>query len=148
MFKPKNILVPTDFTENSAKAFDAAFGIAQKFGSNIHLFHAVNLVQQCSADYCIDIGLMERIESESVEKSKEALKKTTDKYRKSKGPKVFSNGRKGNPYDQIMKEMQDNKIDLIVMGSHSKKGITAHLLGSIADKVSHSARCPVLLVRE
>ncbi len=148
MFKPKNILVPTDFTENSEKAFEAALAIAQKFGSNIYILHAVNLVQQCSADYCIDIGVVERIENESVEKSKETLKKTADKFRKSKGPKVFSNVRKGHPYDQIMKEVQDNKIDLIVMGSHSKKGITAHLLGSIADKVSHSAKCPVLLVRE
>jgi nucleotide-binding universal stress UspA family protein len=148
MFKPKNILVPTDFTENSERAFEAAVAIAQKFGSNVYLFHAVNLVQQCSADYCIEIGVVERIENESVEKSKEALKKTTDKFRKSKGPKIFANVRKGHPFDQIMKEVQDNKIDLIIMGSNSKKGITGHLLGSIADKVSHSARCPVLIVRE
>jgi nucleotide-binding universal stress UspA family protein len=148
MFTPKNILVPIDFSENSEKAFRDALDIAKKFESSVYILHAVNLVQQCAVDYCIDISAVERLENESVEKSKEALQKMIDKFPESKGLKFIIDVKKGHPYEEILKEQQDKKIDLIVMGSHSKKSVIGHFLGSIADKVSHSVKCPVLIMRE
>ncbi len=148
MFTPNNILVPTDFSANSDKAFQDALNIAKKFSSSIFLLHVVNLVQQCAADYCIDMSVVEQLENESAKKSKEALQKMIDKYPESKGLNIIVEVKKGNPYEEILKEQQEKKIDLVVMGSHSKKGIFGHFLGSVADKVSHSVKCSVLIVRE
>ncbi len=148
MFTPKNILVPIDFSENSGKVFQSAVDIAKKFGSSIYLLHVVNLVQQCAADYCIDMTAVERIENESAQKSKEALQKMVDKFPESKGLEIIIDVKKGHPYEEILKEQQAKKIDLIVMGPHSKKGIIEHFLGSVADKVSHRVKCPVLIVKE
>src|SRR5271157_1939114 len=116
MFMPKNILVPTDLSENSVKAFRDALDIAKKFESSIYLLHVVNLVQQCAADYCIDMVVVERFENEGVEKSKEALQKMRDKFPESKGLRIVIDVKRGLPYEEILREQQEKKIDLIVMG--------------------------------
>ena len=51
----------------------------------------------------------------------------------------------GVPYEEILKEQQEKKADLIVIASHGRTGLLHHL-GSVADKVMRSAKCPVLLV--
>ena len=53
MFKPKKILVPTDFSEYSDKALQKALDIAQQSGAEINLLHVITQeIRQCMSDYC------------------------------------------------------------------------------------------------
>ncbi|SPF43464.1 Universal stress protein (fragment) [Candidatus Desulfosporosinus infrequens] len=53
----------------------------------------------------------------------------------------------GKPADVILKEVEDENIDLVVMGSHGYESIVGSLLGSVSQSVVHMAKCPVLIVK-
>jgi len=146
MFAPKNILVPTDFSDFSDKALRKAVDIASQNKSNIYLLHVVDKVIQCAVDYCIDYSLVEQIEQQSIKFAEEKLQKEANAIA-AKDIKIIFDVKKGDTYETILKEQQDKNIDLIVIASHGKTGLIHHL-GSVADKVVRGAKCPVLLVKE
>jgi universal stress protein A len=146
MFAPKNILVPTDFSDFSDKALQKAVDIATQHKSKIYLLHVVDRVVQCAVDYCIDFALAEQIEQQSMKFAEERLKKEAAAI-SANGVQIVFDVQKGATYDTIIKEQEDKDIDLIVIGSHGKTGLIHHL-GSVAEKVVRGAKCPVLLIKE
>jgi nucleotide-binding universal stress UspA family protein len=146
MFAPKNILVPTDFSEYSDRALKQAVDIASEHKSTIYLLHVVDEIMQCAVDYCLDASLVDQVEKQSMAYAEEKLKKEVKMLSASKDLQVISDVRKGDTYETILKEQKDKGIDLIVIASHGKKGLIKHL-GSVADKVLREAKCPVLLVK-
>ena len=147
MFSPKNILVPTDFSEYSDKALQQAIDIAKQFKSKIYLLHVVGLVIQCTVDYCLPPQMVDQVENESISSAKKMISGQLLKFPDSKSIALIADIRKGTPYEEILKEQQEKKIDLIVIASHGKTGLISHLMGSVAEKVVRNAKCPILLVR-
>lgn len=148
MFKPKKILVPTDFSESSERAFQDAVDIAEQNDAVIFLLHVNEVVQQCAGDYCLDAALVQQIEDKTLEASREMLVKMIQKFPEAKGLKIQADVILGNPYEVILNEQKEKKIDLIVIASHKKKGILGHLLGSVAEKIIRSSPCPVIVVKD
>ena len=70
------------------------------------------------------------------------------KLLKKYGIKARAEKREGKPADEILREAEDGKYDLIVVGSHGTSGITGYLLGSVSYKVVQYAKVPVLVVRK
>jgi len=148
MFQPRKILVPTDFSEDSDLAFRMALSIAVKYQARIFLLHVIsNTVQQSLADYSLDQGIVARVLSESIVFSNEKLQEIIDKNQQSGDIKVIPDVRKGQPYEEILKEASERKIDLIVIASHGKTGLQKYFIGSVTEKVMKEAKCPVLLIR-
>jgi nucleotide-binding universal stress UspA family protein len=63
------------------------------------------------------------------------------------GVTVSSEVRFGRPADEIISFAKDMKIELIAMSTHGRSGLARWAYGSVADRVLHTAKCPVLLVR-
>jgi len=147
MFSPKTILVPTDFSEYSDKALQHATDIARQNNARIYLLHVIGVTQQCIVDYCIDKQMVDQLEQQSIDSAKEMIRKQLDKLKEAESVEIVPDIRKGTPYEEILKEQEDKKMDLIVIASHGKTGLLSHLIGSVAEKVSRAAKCPVLLVR-
>ena len=148
MFQPRKILVPTDFSEDSDLAFRMALSIAVKYQARIFLLHVIsNTVQQSLADYCLDQSIVARVLNESIVFSNEKLQEVIDKNQQSGNIKVIPDVRKGQPYEEILKEAAERKIDLIVIASHGKTGLKKYLIGSVTEKVMKEAKCPLLLIR-
>lgn len=148
MFKPKNILVPTDFSEHSDKALRQALDIAEKFNSKVFLLHVVDKgIQQCVADYCLPKETFEQLERESVSKSRELMEHEVSMVAGRPAVEIDFDVQKGVPYDVILQEQQDKDIDLIVIASHGKSGLMGHLMGNVADRVAERATSEVLIVR-
>jgi nucleotide-binding universal stress UspA family protein len=148
MFDPKNILVPTDFSEESDRAFLTALEIAEKGRSRVFLLHVISrMVQMCVSDYCIDQSIADRVLNEGIVFSNEKLRETVARFAGSHTVKVIPDLRKGQPHEEILKEAAERKIDLIVISSHGKTGLKKYFLGSVAEKVMKEAKCPVLLLR-
>ncbi len=148
MFAPKNILVPTDFSEYSDKALKQAVEIASTFKSKVYLLHVVDDgIQQCAGDYCLKYEVLEALKLEIQKASEEKLKKEANVIGKSSQVDIVFDVRTGHPYEEILQEQEDKKIDLIVIASHGKTGLLKHLIGSVAEKVLRGAKCPVLLVK-
>ncbi|MGA3086413.1 MAG: universal stress protein [Thermodesulfobacteriota bacterium] len=143
----KKILVPTDFSKFSDNALKQAVEMAKEKKAKIYLFHVINIVQQCAVDYCLDYATVKDLEQKSMQSSKDMIQKQILRVVKSSDVDVVSDVRKGTPYQEILKEQEDKKIDLIVIATHGQTGLKGYLLGSVADKVARHAKCPVFLVR-
>jgi universal stress protein A len=147
MFAPKKILVPTDFSKFSDEALKQAYDIAKQHKAKIYLLHVIEVVQTCSVDYCLDDATVKMLDEKSLDFSEKMLQKQIKKVLKSKDVEVVSDVKKGTPYEEILKEQQSKKMDLIVIASHGRTGLLSHLIGSVAEKVARGAKCPVMLVR-
>ena len=147
MIAPKKILVPTDFSKFSDNALKQAYDIAKQYKAKIYLLHVIEVVQTCSIDYCLDDQTVRALDEKSLEFSEKMIRKQINKVLKSKDVEVVSDVKKGRPLEEILKEQQSKKMDLIVIASHGKTGLLSHLIGSVAEKVARGAKCPVMLVR-
>jgi universal stress protein A len=147
MFAPKKILVPTDFSEYAVKALRQAVDVAKQHKATIYLLHVIGVFQQCVVDYCIDANVMEELEKQTIARTKTLLQEEIDKIPDSKSVEILLDVQKGNPYEVILKEQKKKGVDLIVIASHGKTGILDYFMGSVADKVTKNATCPVLLIR-
>jgi universal stress protein A len=143
----KRILVPTDFSKFSDNALKQAIEMAKQNKAKIYLFHVINIVQQCSVDYCLDAATVGDIEQKSMQSAQDMMQKQIRRVVKSNDVDIVSDVRKGTPYQEILKEQEDKKIDLIVIATHGWTGLIDHLLGSVAEKVARHAKCSVFLVR-
>ncbi len=148
MFQPRKILVPTDFSDDSAQAFRMALSIAATYQARIFLLHVIsNTLQRSLSDYCLDQSIVDRVMNESVVFSNEKLREAIDKCQEKGNIKILPDVRKGQPYEEILKEASERKIDLIVIASHGETGLKKYFIGSVTEKVMKEAKCPVLLVR-
>lgn len=149
MFAPKKILVPTDFSIYADKALKQAIDIAKQSKAKIFLFHVIDDgFQQCTVDYCIDEGAVQKIYKDSIKNTIDKMHKEANKITaKNSSIEIVYDTRRGIPYEEILKEQEEKGIDLIVIASHGKIGILKNLMGGVADKVMKRAKCPVLLVR-
>lgn len=149
MFKPKTILVPTDFSVYSDNALKQAIDIAEQNKARIYLFHVIDDgFQQCTVDYCVNEATVQKIYDESVKNAQEKLQQEAKKVTESKtNVEIVYDAKRGIPYEEILKEQEDKGADLIVIASHGKTGILKNLMGGVVDKVIKRAKCQVLLVR-
>ena len=140
----KKIMVPTDNSEDSAEAFRIALDFAEKDGSVILVLHVVHVAHLTDgswqkSDHTDEINLVE-----------EGWKKTEEFVGKHKGDRtavaVEVEVREGEPVEEILRAVEEEEIDLIVIGTHGKKGLTHTLMGSVAEKIVRHASCPVLTV--
>jgi nucleotide-binding universal stress UspA family protein len=148
MFAPKKILVPTDFSEFSDNALAQAVDIAGQHKSTIYLVHVLDVVKECAADYCLPADILAAMREEGIKSAREMIRQQIEKLGKTDGIEVISDVREGAPiYEEILAEQKARGIDLIVIASHGRTGLLHHLMGSVADKVTRGATCPVYLVR-
>ncbi len=148
MLKPTKILVPTDFSEYSNKALSQAIDIAKQYNAKVFLFHVVEEhTIQTVDEYSIGIEVVQELESKILALAKEKMQKQYAKFYEDKSIEIITNIRVGVSYEEILKEEQDKNIDLIVIASLGRTGISKYLLGSVARNVLKGAKCPVLLTK-
>ena len=148
MFKPKKILVPTDFSEYSAKAVERAFDIARQNDAEVVLLHVITQdVQACSVDYCLADDEVKKTEQRMVEGAKDRLQKEPAKSPLAKEVKFSTEVVNGIPYEEILKFQALNGVDLIVIASHGRSAIAKYFLGSVTSNVLKGAKCEVLLIK-
>jgi nucleotide-binding universal stress UspA family protein len=149
----KKILVPTDFSKFSDNALKQAVEMAKQNKARIFLFHVINPfyvssnIRLYAGDFLVDPTIVMDLEQKSMQYAQDMIQKQIRKVVKSSDVGIVYDVRKGNPYQEILKEEKDKKIDLIVIATHGQTGLKDYLLGSVADKVSRNAKCSVFLVR-
>lgn len=140
---PKNILVPIDFSEQSEKAATAACALAAKTGATVHLLHAYVIpVESVGLALTVSQKYVEQFVSESKAQLQELAAKLCPDA--SIGPLLVESG---DPREVIVHKAKDLKAELIVMGTHGRRGIIHALMGSVAESVARTAPCSVLVVR-
>jgi len=148
VFSPSRILVPTDVSEQSDRAIREALDIAKRYDSEVVVLHvARDPVQLCTVDYCLSEDLMNRFAAESMEAAFRAVRDQLVKFRSMGDMSIRIVVRTGVPHDMILKEADDEKIDLIVIAVRKDTPLGKHFLGSVANHLLRDAKCQVLLVK-
>lgn len=140
----KKILVPTDASEYSRRALTAAVGIASLCGAEIELYH-VTFTPQAYWGYTLTYGMT--ISQEELNRNGEVALAATLANLDTGQVNISKKLEPGHPVNMILKEIDEEKVDLVVMGSHGYGPIMGSVLGSVSQRVLQRAECPVLIVK-
>ena len=141
----QRILLPTDFSGNSATATRYACELATKYDAELHLLHTLEIHPVSTPDFGMGLALP-RYAEESKAAAENALNSLLD-ANWSKGRKVVQAIVEGSPVKEIVSYARTQNIDLIVISTHGRTGLAHVLMGSVAENVVRTAPCPVLTVR-
>jgi nucleotide-binding universal stress UspA family protein len=144
MAELRRILVPTDFTETSDHALDWALDLAKRLGATVTVLHTYEIPIVGFPDGAI-IATPE-IAGRISDASKAALQATMAKIQ-GRSVTVDSVLREGVPWEEINAVADAMAADLIVIGTHGRRGLTRALLGSVAENVVRTAKHPVVTIR-
>ena len=132
----KKILAPTDFSEISATGVRYACQLAKDVGAELIILNVVVLDESNT------------VSKQDIERHKARLdnfvsEKVADA---SVGLKIRQLVNAGQPFGAIVDCAEKEGVDLIVMSSHGRSGLSRMLIGSVTDKILRGAPCPVLVV--
>lgn len=138
--KLRKILVPTDFSSRSDSALEYAAALARSGQADLLIVHVKErpeiVAETGMAGYPVDVD------------DAEARRLLAD-VKPPGGPVGYSQHLlHGYPADEILKLAESEGVDLIVLGTHGRKGLSRLLLGSVAEAVVRRANCPVLSVKQ
>jgi glycine betaine transporter len=140
---PKHILVPTDLSEGAEQALDYACELARTVGARIHLLNVIGIPAMGVPE--LGLAVTTTVIDDLVVESQEAIERLA--RTKCNAPVGEVLVRSGDARDVINQTAKELNIDLIVMGTHGRRGISRALLGSVAETVVRTAPCAVLTVR-
>ncbi len=141
---PKNILVPTDLSPGAEEALDYACEMARQFGATIHLLNVIAIPALGVPE--LGVAMASSVIDALVKDNQEALEELAERkcVKAKMGQHLL---RTGDARDVIIQTAKELGVDLIVMGTHGRRGVTRALLGSVTETVVRMAPCPVLTVR-
>lgn len=141
------ILVPIDFSPASERAAQYAAALAQRLGASLHLVHVLELAALVN-------GPFEFYEPPSREFLDQVYWDTRSRLVAVGGTlesgfvRVSSEVRHGTPAESIRAATIDYGADLVIMSTHGRSGLSHLLMGSVAEQVIRTSRCPVLVLRD
>src|SRR6266404_8452583 len=141
--KIKLILCPIDFSEFSVSAYQHALSVAELYQAKLVAQHIVELWRHPSADFAASAGLYEEYSQALRESGKKQLREFVENHTHDEiQPELVV--QIGVAADSILSFAQLQKPDVIVMGTHGRRGFDRLMLGSVTDRVMRRAPCPVL----
>ncbi len=139
----ESILCPVDFSEFSAKASDYAESLARHYGAKLYLEHVVGSPPPTSASMYYSPTNSQALLANAQKELQEFAK--THSHDAAELECVMH---EGGVTDSILGMAEEKDVDLIVMGTHGRRGVDRLMMGSITEKVLRKAHCPVLAVRK
>jgi nucleotide-binding universal stress UspA family protein len=140
MVRFKEILCPVDFSRSSSRAFDYALKLAKNYGATVHLVHVVEPV--ASAGYDVPVAYAD-VTADLQDASKRQLQKLKTRAEKA-GVKVTTRVQLGDVDMGFLSAIKKESADLVVMGTHGRRGFERLILGSETERMIR--RCPVPLM--
>lgn len=131
----KNILFLTDFSEASNAAMAYAVGMARRYNAQLYAGHS-----------CDPIVLTETAGTNILQEVEDNSRAQLEKLAKDTGPRTLPLFARCSVADAVPNWINEHGIDLIIMGTHGRRGLQHLLLGSTAEAIVRSATCPVLTV--
>ena len=142
----KHILVPVDGSETSMLAVSKAAGLAKAFGSEVTAVYVVDPYPFTGVGADFAYGQAQYINAATAEAN--AALEATRKAMVEAGVAVTTVVGEGHAvHDGIVRALESTGADLIVMGSHGRRGLEKLVLGSVAQRVLGAVHVPVMVVR-
>ncbi len=146
----KKILLPTDGSKNAEMAVDHVFRFGSRSGAEIIILYVIETPRFTGIRSADKSELKKSLESEgqkSFDRITDRLNSLSSGEECEKQIKLNFQFKEGSAADIILNTIDEENIELVVMGTSGKRGFNRFLLGSVAENVVRSAPCPVLVVR-
>ena len=140
----KHLLLPTDGSETAKSAGAHGIRLAKSLGARLTGLYVCDVTAFVGIPTHAIIGTMKALLEDEGNKALSELEKEAKKA----GVKLTTILTEGVPYEVIVETANEKGCDLIVMGTHGRKGLDRLLLGSVTEKVVRTAHCPTLVVHE
>jgi nucleotide-binding universal stress UspA family protein len=157
MFPVSSILWPTDGGEPSCKALEAAIAIAEKYNARIYALRVVAPVPPLAGPgyapmvgagyesmaikgYDVPLYQQELLKSAENDLSQVVAKKVPKKIKITREVKI------GTPAEVIIEFAREKNIDIIIMATHGRTGISRFMIGSVAEKTIRQSTIPLLVI--
>jgi nucleotide-binding universal stress UspA family protein len=141
----KRIVCPVDFSPSSDYALGYALDLARMFEAQLTLLHVVEVpfLPSYAMAGVPDLNIpLEQIE----DGARKGLERLAGECRPKYG-RVGTELRTGTAFMEIIAYAREHEVDMIVMGTHGRTGLSHLLIGSVAEKVVRKSPCPVLTIR-
>ncbi len=137
----RTVLVPLDFSECSLRALDYACSLSEKLGATVHVVTALGAGLP-ELSLALTDSVIESMRTRAQEQLAKVMKAREGLAKLGRGIVEIGDARDG-----ILHAAVETGADLIVIGSHGRRGVTRLVLGSVAEDIVRRAPCPVLVVR-
>jgi nucleotide-binding universal stress UspA family protein len=140
----RNILFPVDLSESSEKIVPYVQAVAGKFNSKIHLLFVARVFDYFSGFY-VPAPSIVAMEKGIIEGAEKRLDEFVEQYFRDY-PDTRTSVVSGDATQEIIHYITSNEIDLVIMGTHGRKGLDKVVFGSVAERVVKTAPVPVMVV--
>jgi universal stress protein A len=141
----RHILAPTDFSEYSKQAVASALEWAKKFGAKLSILHVIELPPYPVEGYVppnLSATFLDGLERQAAADLAQLVPEA-----EATNVEVARVTAVGTPYHKIIETAEAGQVDLIVMATAGRTGLSHLVMGSIAERVVRTASCPVLTIR-
>jgi nucleotide-binding universal stress UspA family protein len=138
----RSILVPFDFGDASERALDLAMDLGRVHGSRLTLLHVCEVPVYAYTG--VELSPVDLLSP--LAEAGDARLATRVRELKVRYPEIAGVFKIGSPSEEILAAVVDMPCDLVVMGTHGRRGIPHAVLGSVAEKVVRLSKVPVLTV--
>ncbi|MCU0591755.1 MAG: universal stress protein [Desulfobacterales bacterium] len=140
----KKILFPVDLSEASTKIVPFVKSLADRYGARIHLLFVARVFDYFTSMY-VPHPSVSQFEKEVIEGAEKRLYEFADEsFKDIAGTRTQVVA--GDPSEEILNYIGTHGIDLVVMGTHGRKGLDKVIFGSVAERVVKSSPVPVMVV--
>ena len=144
MKKINKILFPVDLSEVSPKVAPWVLTVAKKFNTEIHLLFVARKLEHLSSVY-VTLVSIEKFEDELVRGAEKGIEEFATTYFKGY-PACKNRVVLGDAAEEILSYIKTEAIDLVIIGTHGRKGLERIFFGSVAERVIKKSSVPVLSV--
>ena len=142
----RRVLYASDFSKASARAFQTAVTMAKASQARLVIVHVIVPFVPLVPEQYMDSRTVDQLAAQARQWSERQLVKLAARA-KATGSRTKVLLREGDPADQIVRAARSERADLIVVGTHGRRGFSKLFLGSVAERVVGTAPCPVVTVR-
>jgi len=149
----KKVLIALDYDPTARKVADVGFSMAKTMNAEITLLHVItDPVYYSSPEFSPIMGFNGYLETSQLQMySVDALEKASldylDKFRHNLGDKAIKiKAINGDIAESILQTIKDLHIDIVVLGSHSRRWLDEILMGSVTEKVLHHSSVPLFII--
>ncbi len=147
----KKILIPTDFSEDSTKAFDHAILLAKITNADVVLLHVMEDLMATAAtgrQLMDSVDSIQKLETQTLNFRTEQMNEIVIKMTQDNALNVIPMIVIGRTHIEILKAVEKTNADLIIMGTHGVSGFREFIMGSNTYSVVRDSTCPVISLQK
>jgi len=149
----EKILIALDYNPTAQKVAETGYALAKAMNAKTILLHVLSDVTYYSSlNYSPIMGFggfssVDTVQADTIEEIKKVAQTYLDKSKQHLGDERIQTVVKNGDYGEtILKTAKELDVDIIVMGTHSRRGLEKILVGSVAEKVLHHSLIPVFII--